>query len=211
MCALRGLDRDRRKTMWAVFGCRSCGRFRFLQAINLLNEQEDYKGDDNKVKCGLKKDPVIDGGCPCCLGRGEGGLWRSGQIDEQAGEIHLPHQQSNGGHQHVADERRNDFSECSTHNHTDRHVEHVAFHGEVFEFFQHISSSWGLLRCTALAIYHDGYRFLVVSKLYPRVMRYRLSVSPVPGAGALLYRVVTWMLLTKPATSLNRTPLSIDI
>ena len=57
--------------------------------------------------------------------------------------------------------------------------------------------------------YCRNYRFLVVSKLYPRVQRYKLSVSPVPLAGLLLYRVVTWKPLTNPSQILNRTPLSI--
>lgn len=92
MCALRGPGWNRRQTMRTVFGRWSHGRFRFLQSVDLFYEEEDYKGDDNKVKCGLEEDPVINGRSSRRFGRGERRLWRSGQIDEQAGEIHLSHQ-----------------------------------------------------------------------------------------------------------------------
>ena len=41
----------------------------------------------------------------------------------------------------------------------------------------------------------------LVSKLYPRVRGTSCPYPPVPCAGVLLYRVVTWMLLTKPSNS----------
>jgi len=176
MRALRGLDRNCRQTVRTVFGRWSRGRRRLLQSVDLLYEQEDYKGDDNKVKCGLEKDSVVDGRCSCCLGRGERGLWRSGQIDKQAGEIHLSHQQSKGRHQHVANERRDDLPEGSADNDTDCHVEHVALHGKFFKFFQHSYPSRGL---SAERWFLSGLPFLGRVEVIPKGQE--IQVVRIPG------------------------------
>ena len=37
----------------------------------------------------------------------------------------------------MADQRRNDLSECSADDYTDCHVYYIAAEGKVFEFFEH--------------------------------------------------------------------------
>ncbi len=62
------------------------------------------------------------------------------QVQEQTGKIHAAHGQADRRHQNVVDEGTDDFAECAADDDAHRHIDHVASHGEVSEFFKHYFS-----------------------------------------------------------------------
>ena len=70
-------------TEWAVLCGGRCGRFRFLKFIELAYNQEDDKGDDNKVDQRVDECPVVDRNCTRSLGVRQGRVSSAAQVDIQ--------------------------------------------------------------------------------------------------------------------------------
>ena len=60
-----------------------------------------------------------------------------GQVEEQVGKVHVPHQFAQRRHNDVIDKARHDFSEGAADDNADSHVDDIAPHGELFELLQH--------------------------------------------------------------------------
>ena len=80
MAALQNIADLHQEFLFVGRPCRWCWRLFFHDAVDLHDEH--YESDNKKVKCALKKDPVVDGGGSRPFGCGERGLWCHGQIEE---------------------------------------------------------------------------------------------------------------------------------
>ena len=57
------------------------------------------------------------------------------QMILQAGQVYTTGQQADCRHQHIINQRGDDFAESTTDDNTDSHVHHVALHGKLLKLF----------------------------------------------------------------------------
>lgn len=104
--------------MRAFLGGGVGGRGSLLHAVGRFDNEEDDEGNDKEVNDGLDECAVLDD-------------FSNGQF----AKVDSAHEQTNGGHDDVVDERTDNFSKCTANDNADGEVEHVAAHDEFFEFF----------------------------------------------------------------------------
>src|SRR5215469_11456212 len=139
MSALFRLNGNWHRALRALFGRHRRRRF-WKPLVHRAHQQEHREGDDNEIDDGVQKISIIKrwrarGFCRC-----QRIIMLSAEIDEEARKIHLAHQPAEWRHQQIVDQRGYHASKRRSDNHADRQVQHVAPHGEFFEFFQHESS-----------------------------------------------------------------------
>ena len=71
----RCLDRDRRKTMGTLFGCRLFGRSLRLpfEIVKTSDDKKNGKSDDNEANDRIDKHPLVESHCPGLLRVGKRG------------------------------------------------------------------------------------------------------------------------------------------
>lgn len=106
--------------------------------IDLPDEQEDHEGDDNEIDKRVKENTVVYGRGAGCLRLRERSIAIAGEVEIEIGKIDFVEQKADRRHDDVAHEGSDYFSEGGTDNDTDRHVYHIAFDGELLEFFDHM-------------------------------------------------------------------------
>lgn len=99
------------------------------QFVDELDAHENGEGDDGEVDHRLNKLAVHDGD----FGR-IGGLVRVLQNDRQLAEVDSADENAQRRHDDIVNQRRSDFAEGTTDDHTDGEVDNIAAHGEGFEF-----------------------------------------------------------------------------
>lgn len=68
MRTLRCFEWNSRQTLRAILRRRRTGWWVFLEAVDLFHQDEDHERNNDEVKHGLEKHPVVDRGCPGSLG-----------------------------------------------------------------------------------------------------------------------------------------------
>ena len=93
---------------------------------------EYAEGDDQEVDYVLDEHAVVHGHF---LDLGEVSVGRTSGGDHvfEVGETVSAGDYGDHGHDDIIDKRADDFAECAAHDHTDCHVNDVAFHGKLLE------------------------------------------------------------------------------
>lgn len=94
---------------------------RLAQFVGRLDDDEDCKGNEEKVQNGLNEGAILD----CCAAEGE----------SQTAEVDPADDQTDYWHDNIAHQRCDDFSKCAADDYRDGQVQHIAAHDELFEFF----------------------------------------------------------------------------
>ena len=145
MWAPSSVDSDIRLAERALLGRGSRGRDHDLllghlsQPVHRPHHDENDERDEEEVDDRVEKQPDIDSRRSGSLGRVECRILRASQINVDAGEIDAPQQQTDRGHQDVADKRRDDLADRTADDDTDSQVDHAAFHSEPLELIPHWS------------------------------------------------------------------------
>ena len=139
MGAADSLDSDLALAVGAFLGGGLLRLFHGLlvQHIDGLDGQKQYEGHDEEVDDGVEKSTNADANIA--------------DRDDDVREIGVEEQADDGGDD-VVYQRVDDRGESRADDHTDCHVEHIAAHGEGFEFFKEILDAAGFL------FWHDKYR-----------------------------------------------------
>ena len=107
------------------------------EVVDLLDGDKEDESNDQEINDCIQEFSVRDDRDAelFCFGeRGDRGI---AQRDEKVGEIDTTQKVAQRRHDDMADQRRNDLSECSADDYTDCHVYYIASEGKVFEFFEH--------------------------------------------------------------------------
>lgn len=115
----------------------SVGRFFQLferQLADALDHHENRKRDNDEIDRRLDEIAVIDSH----FRRDDRAAVHDSRFDHELEivEMDSPEQQTEQGHQDIADERRDDFAEGGTDNDTDSHIDYIAAQGKRFEFLE---------------------------------------------------------------------------
>ena len=146
MRAATGLDGDDAEAEGAILGVGFNRRAIFsFHAIDGPYHQKHGERYDNKADDSVDEKSVVEGNRSGSSRRGQGSVGTGGfgsffQCNEKVGEIDMPQEQTEGGHQNIAYERLDNGPESRADNDTYSHVYHVAPHGEFLELFEHSSS-----------------------------------------------------------------------
>ena len=145
MGTARGLERDRGKTVRAFLSAwRMEGLFFAPQPVDGPDEQKDRQGDDDEADNRVDKEAVVDAYGAGSLGVGQmcvrPRLRALPEDDKKVGEVHPSQEQADGGHQDVIHETLDDRTEGTADDNSDRHINDVAPHRELFELPQYRTS-----------------------------------------------------------------------
>src|ERR1700690_465577 len=122
--------------------CRRGGRWRGLvPPVHLSHQHENYECHDQEIYHGIQKQSVIDRRRPRCLGLRQRFIRIPRNIQKQVRKIHLAQHAPERRHQHIRNQRRNDFSKRRSYDDAHSHVEDISTHRERLEFFEHDFSS----------------------------------------------------------------------
>ena len=131
------LDRNGRTTKRTFFrrrrGRRS-GLGRFLELVDLLDHDKNDERDDQKINDIVEEQAVIQSRRSGFLRLGQGRKRLSGHIQIKIAEIHFAEQKPDRRHDNITDHGGHDLSERAADDHTDRHIDHITAHDELFEF-----------------------------------------------------------------------------
>ena len=81
-----------------------------------------------------------------------------GQCDEVIGKIEVANQHGYQRHDQITHHGINNFSKGRTHNHANGQINHIAFEGELFEFFEHGQTPRLIELKNALILFYDLFR-----------------------------------------------------
>ncbi len=110
------------------------------EPVELLDEDENGKGNKHEIDDVVEKNAVVDCGNArsLCLGHGiDGG---AGKVDEKVAEIHLSGQKPKGGHEDIVNEAGDDLAEGGPDNYTYCQIDGIAFDGKFLECLEHARS-----------------------------------------------------------------------
>src|SRR5690606_7546264 len=99
---------------------------------------EDDHCYDEEIQYFLQEHAVIQSGGARLLGGGQGRVTGTAQIDEQALDIDLAHEEPDGRHDDVVDQGRDDVAEGCPDDDADGQIQGVALHGEFLKFIQYL-------------------------------------------------------------------------
>lgn len=121
MAATGSFLRDGFEAVGAVFGrwIGGGGVFFALELVELTDDEEDRKGDDQEVQHVVDEQAVVDRRRTCRFGLGKGGVGGRRQVDVEVGKIDPAQQQPNRRHEDVVGEGGDDFAKCGTDHDTD--------------------------------------------------------------------------------------------
>ena len=126
--------------MRTVLGRRRGCRRGLLHPVDLLDEQKDREGDDQKIQNIVKEDAVIQRRRARRFGRGNTRIVFARKVNEQIREIDSAQRQSDRRHQDVLDERGDNLAERGADHHAHGQVDNVASHDKFFELVVHAPS-----------------------------------------------------------------------
>ncbi len=189
MRAALGLDWNGGITIRTFFRDR-CGRGGLLltpEAVDTLHQQEHGPRDDQETDNSVNEHAVVNGdrsgGLRISERRIRAGFGAFLDDEKEVGEIDSAHEQPERRHEHIVDKALDDCAKSASDDDSDRHVNDVAAHGELFEFFQHdclplfFSFRWVLLY-SFFAITHTA---CTTPGMYPRSVNRILSQKCLPN------------------------------
>ena len=106
------------------------------EAHELVDDEEDDERYDQEVQYLRKERTVLENGCAGRLGLSERIVVVAVERDEQVAEIDAAGENADERHDEVIDERCHNGAERSADDNTDCHIDHIALHGKIPEFFQ---------------------------------------------------------------------------
>jgi len=109
----------------------------FLKPIDLSDQHENSKRNDNEINYGIDEYAVVDCGDARSFGGFQRRILLRGQADEKVAEIDIAHQFPNGRRQKVGNKRCNDFSKRRADYDADGHVDDVSPYCKFLKFLEH--------------------------------------------------------------------------
>ena len=119
--------------VWAVLRVRSRWRRFAPHGVDPPDDEEDNEGDYQKAYNCVYKSSIVYGRGTRCLCSGQGIVVDPIQRDEQVCKVHLSQNEADWRHDDVLYEGIDHTTESYADNDADRHVQDVAFHGELLK------------------------------------------------------------------------------
>jgi hypothetical protein len=131
-------------------GRRTCGGHwlrRFLEAVHLLDNQEQAKSDDQEFDNRVNEDSVGKYGYSSIGSLFQRSHVLSIQHDKEVREIDPSENQADDRHEDIIDQRRNNFAKRGADNNANREVDYVSLKSKFPEFVKHWHCDSSVLRC----------------------------------------------------------------
>src|SRR6201987_24630 len=111
-------------------------RCRFLEAVDLLDHDEEAKSNNQKFNNRVNEHSIRQNGNSLisCLLHGSDML--AVQNKEQVGKINSAEQQTDDGHHDIIHDRSNNFPKCGTNDDTYGQINNVPFESKLFKFLK---------------------------------------------------------------------------
>lgn len=134
MRALSGVVSDRLFAVRALTRIGSRRRRSWHKTIDLLNQDENRRGNNDEVKANVEERAVSNDGRTSLLSGGEGFIFYARKVDIKVGKVHFAEQETERRHKNIGCERGNDFTERRADDYARCHVDYVTSENKFFPF-----------------------------------------------------------------------------